>query len=226
MVFVPLPGDIPWTTFRDVFEVDGSPIRDREARLERLFLQPDHDSVAQANEILRESARHNLGGGYRTVNVPTLALLFFHPRNQNRFSFELKGTRFFDGIRGVEIEFREKQIPTLVRDRLGNDVPARGRAWVDPVRGTVLRSEAQYDLSSEAVRASSGVRETASISTLFQRETALDAHVPIEMKELYLFSQGRIEATARYSNFRRFSVDTEEVFAPAGGLRPEKPQPR
>ena len=32
MVFVSLPGPIPWAVFRDVYEVDGKKVRDREAR--------------------------------------------------------------------------------------------------------------------------------------------------------------------------------------------------
>src|SRR5512135_3837346 len=37
VVFVRLRGEVPWGTFRDVFEVDGQKVRDREARLESLF---------------------------------------------------------------------------------------------------------------------------------------------------------------------------------------------
>ena len=37
VVFVRLGGEIPWGTFRDVFEVDGQKVRDREGRLEKLF---------------------------------------------------------------------------------------------------------------------------------------------------------------------------------------------
>ena len=46
-----------WVPFRDVFEVDAQPIRDREQRLSRLFLNPSPDSLQQANRIQEESAR-------------------------------------------------------------------------------------------------------------------------------------------------------------------------
>jgi hypothetical protein len=226
LVFVSLPGEIPWTTFRDVYEVDGRAVREREARLERLFMRPSRDALAQADRILREGARYNLGEAFRTVNVPTLALLFLHARNQPRFSFARKGRRLFDGISGVEVAFDEAARPTIVRNSYGGDVPVKGRAWIDPTRGTVLRIEADYDLTTERDRAQNK-RQTAYVSTAFEREPALDAHVPVEMKELYLTGAGRIEATARYSNFRRFLVETEERLEGIGSPRsaPDKPAP-
>src|SRR5262245_29625918 len=42
-------GPAEWLPFRDVFEVDGSAIRDREGRLAKLFLQPNETSLEQAN---------------------------------------------------------------------------------------------------------------------------------------------------------------------------------
>lgn len=220
LVFVSLPGEIPWTTFRDVYEVDGRAVREREARLERLFMRPSRDAFGQADRILRESARYNLGEAFRTVNVPTLALLFLHARNQARFSFTRKGSRLFEGISGAEVAFEEVARPSIVRDSYGGDVPVKGRAWIDPTRGTVLRIEADYDLTTERDRAQSR-RQTAYVSTSFERQPALDAHVPVEMKELYLTGAGRIEATARYSNFRRFLVETEESLTSVG----DKPKP-
>ena len=38
MLLVQLPGATAWLGFRDVFEVDGEPVRDRDARLQELFL--------------------------------------------------------------------------------------------------------------------------------------------------------------------------------------------
>ena len=111
------------------------------------------------------------------INVPTLALLFLHARNQARFSFARKDSRLFDGISAVEVAFDEAAQPTLVRDSYGGNVPAKGRAWIDPTRGTVLRIEADYDLTTERDR-TQGRRQTAHVSTSFERQPALDAHVP------------------------------------------------
>jgi hypothetical protein len=137
LVFVTLPGPIPWATFRDVYEVDGNKVRDRGSRLEKLFVESSgRDAAAQANAILAESSRFNLGPIQRTVNIPTLALLFLHPDNQGRFAFEDKGRGKVAGVDAVQIGFTERARPTVVGCKPGGnealgDVPAGGRVWVD-----------------------------------------------------------------------------------------------
>src|SRR5262249_36332577 len=61
-----------WQPFRDVFEVDHIPIRDREERLAKLFLgdKAGKGSEERAKAISDESARYNLGGVQRTINNP------------------------------------------------------------------------------------------------------------------------------------------------------------
>ncbi|HKC12043.1 MAG TPA: VWA domain-containing protein, partial [Vicinamibacteria bacterium] len=114
VLFVTLPGAIPWATFRDVFEVDGNKIRDREERLAKLFQESPGTASEKAKAILAEGARFNLGPIRRTANIPTLALLFLHPENQRRFAFEKKGRRSFEGVEALEIAFVERARPTLI----------------------------------------------------------------------------------------------------------------
>jgi VWFA-related protein len=214
LVFVRLPGPLPWGTFRDVFEVDGQKVRDRQRRLEKLFFAPKASDYEQAQAILNESSRYNLGRPYRNVNVPNLGLLFLQPENQRRLAFKRKGTRTIAGFPTVEVEFEEKTTPTLVRDRWANDVPASGRFWIDETRGTVLRAEITYDLETDKTVRSPDVWERGVVSTEYRREPWLGCFVPDTMTELYNFSGiGRIDAVARYSNYRRFevSVGTAEL---------------
>ena len=49
-----------WIQFRDVFDVDGKAVRDRNERLIHLFLAPDASSAAQVQRITDESSRYNL----------------------------------------------------------------------------------------------------------------------------------------------------------------------
>ena len=70
-LLVKLPGRRLSIPFRDVLEVDGREVGDREARLTRLFLQPAPDALTRAREIAAESARYNIGRVVRTVNLPT-----------------------------------------------------------------------------------------------------------------------------------------------------------
>lgn len=218
VVFARLPPPIPWGSFRDVYEVNGQEVRDRDARLERLFRETPGSAVARAEAILSESARYNIGPE-RTVNLPTLPLLFLHPQNQGRFAFERKGDR--RGDEALEVEFREVARPTLVRDKRigrtrerGRDLRASGRFWIDPRRGTVLRSEVVFRFRP--------AESKATITTDYRVEPSLTVWVPAEMRERYEGGafDGVTEAVARYSGFRQFQVTVGE-----GAVRVEEPKP-
>jgi hypothetical protein len=212
VVFVTVPGDVPWVTFRDVYEVDGQEVRDREARLERLFSNPDASTFDRANALLHESARFNLGPTYRTVNTPTLALVMLLPQHQDRFRWERKGTRRFSGHEGVELRAVEVGRPTLVHQLDGQDVPATARFWIEPGSGRVLRTEAHY----EVPKGEGAVFDAECwINTQYRPEPALAVWVPDNMYE-----RCAIEARARYSNYRRFQVETAEEGARVAGDAP------
>ena len=128
-----------WIGYRDVFEVNGKAVADRQDRLLGLLTSASADG-AQLRQLADESARYNLGPISRNVNVPTTALLFFHPSTIGRFSFVEKGTRDIDGVATWELEFTETKRPTLIRTREGRDAPCEGRVWVAPGEGTVVRT--------------------------------------------------------------------------------------
>jgi VWFA-related protein len=176
-----LPGVIPWSTFRDVYEVDGKALRDRKKRLERLFRESPATAPERAKAWLQESARYNLGPIQRTVNAPTVAMLFLHPANQHRFSFESRGERTIGGLPVVEVGFREQARPTVVRDAHDNDVPTQGRFLLDPVSGTVLGTEVEYDLDPRDPEH----REIGRVVTEFRFDPKLKVFLPIEMRERY-----------------------------------------
>src|SRR5690349_16524285 len=75
--------------FRDVLEVDGVPVRDREARLATLFLsgRPGGSIMEQAERIGAEGARYNLGNMRSTIGNPVLALGVLQRSYQRRFRF-------------------------------------------------------------------------------------------------------------------------------------------
>jgi VWFA-related protein len=224
LVFVRLPGPIPWATFRDIYQVDGKAVRDRDQRLERLFSRGSASALERAEAILAESARYNIGVE-RTANLPTLPLLFLHPDNQARFSFARQGEA--DDSNVVEVAYREVSRPTFIRGRRPDrtpdgtaaDLPAHGRFWIDARRGTVVRTEMSLGGTGEA-------EGTAKISTTYRPEPSLAMWVPEEMKEFYSVGGGSpalrgmprsqlcngcyTEAVARYRRMRRFLVTIEE----------------
>jgi hypothetical protein len=211
------PGDVgDWVQFRDVFEVDGRPVRDRGERLVPLFLQPAASRTAQMMRIRAESARYNIGTVDRTVNTPTLPLLFLEAAHQARFAFkrttsgelaafagstETPGAAFRTSTEVWIVEYREKQAGTLIRDERGRDVPARGRFWIEPESGRVLMSELVADTRH--------VRATIDVS--YQSEPLVGLLVPIEMRERYSTREGeRIDGVATYGRFRQFQVTVDE----------------
>ena len=196
-----------WIGLRDVGEVDGHPVIDRRDRLERLFLDGAPDE-GRARAIVEESARFNLGSIVRTVNVPTVALFFFTPGNLDRFAFSRKGETLVDGVRALEIAFREKAAPTLIRRLDGGSVRSRGTLWVIPSEGTVVRTHL-------VVSGFTGASSSAEVDVQYRRDPRLDTWVPAAMSEFYEATvrnprmrneQARATATATYSQFRRFET--------------------
>src|SRR3954465_5039473 len=82
VLFVRTPDADVWMQFRDVYEVDGKPVRDRAERLTKLFLEPSRSVKKQAEDIAAESARYNIGGVNRNINIPVLALSILETHNR------------------------------------------------------------------------------------------------------------------------------------------------
>lgn len=204
------PGsDGGWLQFRDVFEVDRKPIRDRDERLYKLFVGASADRNAQAEAIQTESSRYNIGPIRRTINMPMLALLLFDRGNQSRFTYaraKAGNVKRFAALAAEAdvwlIEYREAQTGTVVRGADDKDIPSRGRVWIDSRTGRFLRTE----LISEDTE----VRALIDVS--YRAEAGLELLVPSEMRETYELKRtlARIDGRATYGRFRQFTVTTSE----------------
>ena len=187
--------------FRDVIDVDGVTVRDREARLARLFLHapsasPD-ETIARAEQIREEGARYNLGSMRSTLGNPVLALGVLQKTYQQRFRFTL-GKEDRNAGPGVSVvEYKEVSSPAMIRGEGGHDLMAHGRLWIDTVTGRVLKTELQVE--QPAVR--------AIVTTTFRSEERSGIAVPLEMRERYTLANGsRVHMVATYGRFRRFDV--------------------
>ena len=195
--------------FRDVFEVNGNRVRDRDERLTRLFLDAGSSLDRRVQGILADSARYNVGDIRRTTNTPTLALLFLRQSYKRGFEFERVADRAPAlGIEQPEsagvwvVSYRETSPTTVVRGGDGRNVPARGAFWIEPATGRVLASE--LILEDYAVE--------SLVTVLYGMPEELGHLVPVEMRETYhnLRSGSEVEGTATYSHFRRFQVVVDE----------------
>ena len=114
--------------YRDVFERNGQKLRDREERLANLFLNgSSRSSVEQARQIMIESTRYNIGTIERTINLPTLPMVYLTEAHRRRFQFELVKR---DPDDGTLVQFREVRGPTYISTRNGRDMPSTGRFWL------------------------------------------------------------------------------------------------
>jgi hypothetical protein len=226
LLLVTPAGSNRYLEFRDVFEVDDSPLRDRQERLTKVFLDPATTADRQIRRIIEESARHNIGDIQRNINTPMLVLSFLHPDTQPRFRFRrvagdppqlheltLGGRADIAVFRASTemwtIEFRETRRPTIIRTNGGRDYPAAGRVWMNPETGVVLMSELEMDNGDVG----------AVINVSYQSEPVLGFLVPVEMRERYQASGESIEGVATYSRFRQFQVKTKEVIGKPPGPR-------
>jgi hypothetical protein len=204
-----------WIQFRDVFEVDGKAVRDRNERLMKLFVEPTASTAAQVDQIVKESARYNIGSVFRTINVPVFALMVLEPTRQSHFRFSrIKTTavpgalaRYLPNLADTwTIRYEEVGVETLITTANNRNLPSQGRFWIDPATGRVLASELN------AVDVAVG----AAIVVVYQSGVVKDVLVPAAMHEQYVErrNSNRIEGMATYSRFRQFQVKVDEKIAP------------
>jgi len=192
---------VAWpVVFRDVLSVDGKPVRNREDRLRKLFIDHPKTAVELARAIARESERHNIGL-HRTGNSPLLPLVFLTPRVAPGVRFETAGAR---------IAFKEFRSPSVLARTSSSkgrqDLMSRGSFDIDAQTGRVLAAEFVADAPAGDYSASFVVR--------YDKDAKLDLSVPIEATERYWRADkpgdDRLEVQSTYADFRRFQVITGE----------------
>jgi len=193
---------VGWYEFRDVFEVDGQVIRDRDSRLARLFLKPSESSIEQAHRIQDESSRYNLGNMRRTIDNPVLGIVILQADFQPRFHYSLGKMDPKVGPGVWIIDYKEEAHPSFIRGRSDLDLFAHGRLWIEAETGRLMRTEVL--LEQPTLR--------AKITTSFRFDDRFGITVPYEMQEEYKFDNGiKVTAVATYDRFRRFDVSTEDT---------------
>jgi hypothetical protein len=192
-----------WQGFRDVVEVDGTRVVDRDDRLVRILLESE-GRYDEAQRLSNESARFNIGAIFRNFNVPTSALFFFRTENLDRFNFTARGVQP-DGT--WEIAFRETSRPTLIRTPEGRSLASEGSLWVNPADGTVVRTRLKVaDFVPRAAR----TRASGRVDVTYRHVPTLDMWLPVSMDEDFDVTRTNdsetISGRALYSNYRQFQT--------------------
>jgi hypothetical protein len=196
-LFVTTDAEANWLTFRDVYAVNGRPVRDREERLAKLFLHSDGNRIERAGQITLDGYRYNIGSPDRTIANPLVVLGLLQQKYRGRFQFALRGIDQALGPDTWIIKFDERVRPTILRTADRRDVSTSGRVWVDGASGRILQTE---------LNTSTGDR----VLTLFRYDDQIKVAVPVEMRDLTWFNRAPITGVATYANLRRFVVTTSQ----------------
>lgn len=177
--------------FRDVREVDGKPVRDKQDRITRLFLEPFNNAAKRAQEIHRDGLRLSVDNG--RMMDPLTVVGYLQPEYQGGFRITLG-----DIAHDLGPDVREMDLLPLPA-RAKTTKPAR--AWVSEATGEIFRTE---------LRTGFGARSEITTTT-FAPDPGLKLRVPVEMRDEVPRGNDDFIGTATYSNFRRFEVRTESA---------------
>jgi hypothetical protein len=135
-----------------------------------------------------------------------MALRFLRGPNQPRSRFKFEGIKKVDGLTLALVSFEERSQPRLIASE--DDAAARGRFWIEPATGRVVRSELSFQTGRKII-----VRSLVRVQ--YADEPTLKLWMPVSMQEDYFVEGVLLEGKASYGNFRRFTVATStEVKTP------------
>ncbi len=197
------------SAFRDLYAVDNNPVRQRDDRLLKLFdttiIAAAH---AQAEALTDEALRYYMSPNLRMLDLPTLALDYLRPLNQDGSDFSLDGVRNQDGVQVAALRFKARGSSDAVPTPPG--ATTDGRVWVEVATGTIRQTELIVH----------GKGFNFSATTKYSLDRALGIWVPTELLQRVDLTSApggfsnmgaggiaaarlSLESRSRYSKFRR-----------------------
>jgi hypothetical protein len=225
LTFMHPGGDLRWIEYRDVWNVDGKPVHERDDRLGKLFGTLRSDSYVKAQKIAEESATYNVRS-LGSFDTPTLALVFLHPDNQSRFKWKRKGKSTVGGVSAWALDFEETGKPTFIGDGAGNDFVSKGTVWIGEADGALLKSEARIKDATGQLEVdvtvefgpwqAAGVLVPTALNQMFLTSPSLASSQALGMREgggAIGMTEGAeyVETMAVYSNYRSLQRKAEAV---------------
>ena len=205
-----LPADGEWMAVRDVLEVDGEPVKNRE---DLRALLAKREELRLVKQLTWRNSRYNIGRVERNFNEPTLPLLLLDSKRTPRVKFDRKRVDREEDITLATLAFEEKEAPTLVATLNEGAVRAKGEFLLDAATGTVRRTV--FQLTRPGI--------DARLVTSYTKDAKLNLWLPSVFTERYESSSNAggglrmpssavrasreiVECVARYTNYRRFEV--------------------
>lgn len=191
-----LEADGEWIAVRDVMEVDGRPVTNRDRLRDLLAKGGQFRGVAK--QVIDSNARYNIGSVSRNFNEPTLPLLLFETRRAASVEFDRKKVSREGPLTIATLSFSERDSGTIVGGP-GGPAPAKGTFVIDAASGTVR--ETTFEIKHSDIR--------ASLKTQYERDPKLGLWLPATFSERYERTKDVkevIECEAKYSNYRRFET--------------------
>ncbi|HEX6324250.1 MAG TPA: hypothetical protein VFZ36_11035 [Vicinamibacterales bacterium] len=195
------PSAREFVIYRDVYRVGSRNVTDHTARLQELLTEGTASAIQQARALTDASARHNIGGISRNVNIPTMAFDYLTPAYVGGLRVRQAGADTIDGLPVLIVEFEEIARPTLVRGERDADVPASGRYWIHPGSGAVPRAVAEFTTG----------RTRGRMEVRLALHDLLKVWVPKEMTEVWSGPGRHVSGLAHYDQFTRLNVTTAEI---------------
>ena len=192
------PADsLAWIGYRDVFEVDGAPVRERDSRVVDILSSTAPDSHERAAAFALQGARFNLGP-MRTINVPTMPLQLAGRQHAGRISLRVDRTDRRKGL--TMLRLVEPNRPTLVRTPDGTDVLSSGTLTVRTGDGAVVAATLSFRFPG------SRMRDASTMAVEYGDVEDIPVLVPLRMTETLPMDDGQASGVAAYSNYRRFQT--------------------
>lgn len=189
---------LSWIGYRDVFEVDGEPVRERDSRVVGILSTTSPDSHARAAAFAFEGARFNLGPA-RTVNIPTMPLQLAGRQHAGRIALRVRRVDGHDGT--ATLTLAEPNRPTIVRRPDGSPIYSSGELTVRLSDGAIVRAALTF-------RATSRKRDVATMVVVYSDVEGILVPVPVSMSESLPLPDGTAWGNAVYSNYRRFQTSS------------------
>lgn len=209
LTYLPIDGE--WIAVRDVADVDGQAVPDRQD-LKALLLKRE-ELRGLATRLVERNARFNIGRVRRNFNEPTIVLLLLEPKRIPRVAFDRTAVTRDGADTLVTLSYEERDDgPTLVKTPEGASIRARGEVLLEAGTGVIRRT--RFEIRQPGME--------VMLETTYTRDERLKMWLPAVFTERYA-SGGRfgskrspdprfraveevVQCEARYGNYRRFDV--------------------